>query len=134
MRNTLTTKELYDSLISKPDLHSIPELHDELLIWPLYADAYVRAYCDSYDTCIDIISNSSIRGSLVHWHPDETDMFDELYALGKKGNILVLKKTLFGTSVFYTGPADERPQSIKTGLYFGSTKYDGGQLIFLEQK
>ena len=58
MRNSKTTQELYEKLLEMPDLHSIPELDGEILIWKLYENAYVRAYCDSYDTCIDIISNS----------------------------------------------------------------------------
>ena len=78
MRNSKTTKELYEKLIQMPDLHSTPELDGEILIWKLYENAYVRAYCDSYDTCIDIISNSILVGSLTHWHPDEDDMFEEL--------------------------------------------------------
>ena len=55
MRNSKTTKELYDQIIQMTDIHSKPELNGEILIWKLYENAYVRAYCDSYDTCIDII-------------------------------------------------------------------------------
>ena len=90
-----------------PDLHSKPELDGEILIWKLYKNAYVRAYCDSYDTCIDIISNSILVGSLTHWHPDEDDMFDELYSLGKKGNILVIQNSLLLKGVFYKGAPNE---------------------------
>ena len=68
-----------------PDLHSEPELYDEILIWKLYKNAYVRAYCDHYDTCIDIISNSPFEGAIVHWHPEEDEMLNQLYFLGKKG-------------------------------------------------
>ena len=63
VRNSKSTKELYEKLLEMPDLHSTPELNGEILIWNLYKNAYVRAYCDSYDTCIDIISNSIIVGS-----------------------------------------------------------------------
>ena len=65
MKNSKTTKEIYEKLIQMPDLHSTPELDGEILIWKLYENAYVRAYCDSYDTCIDIISNSILIGSLT---------------------------------------------------------------------
>ena len=106
MRNTKTSKELYEKLLEMSDLHSIPELDGEILIWELYKNVYIRAYCDSYDTCIDIISISVFCPS-THWHPDEDDMFDELYSLGKKGNILVLKKFLIGTGVFYMGNPDK---------------------------
>ena len=126
MRNSMTTKELYEQLIQMPNLHSLPELDGEILIWKLYENAYVRAYCDSYDTCIDIISNSTFL-SLTHWHPDENDMFDELYTLGKKGNILVFKSSLMGTGVFYKGEPDKY-------RFNKNKKWHWGKLIYLEQK
>ena len=61
-------------------------------------------------------------------------MFNELYTLGKKGNMLVLKKSLFGTSIFYSGPSEAFPLADRRSLYFGKKKWDGGQLIYLEQK
>lgn len=127
MRNSKTTKELYEQLLLMPDLHSKPRLEGEILIWNLYSYAYVRAYCDSYDTCIDVISTSASVGSLVHWHPDEDDMFDELYALGKEGNILVLKKYLLGTGVFYMGEPQNYP-------FERRKKRHWGKLTYMEQK
>ena len=43
----MTTKEIYAHLIQKTDLHSQPELHDEILIWHLYENAYVQAFFDN---------------------------------------------------------------------------------------
>ncbi|MBR2889955.1 MAG: hypothetical protein IKC09_06755 [Oscillospiraceae bacterium] len=130
----MTTKELYDALICKPDLHSHPTLHDDILIWHLYQNAYVQAFCHDSDTTIDIVGNSMFTGSVIHWHPDEEDMIDELYNLGKCGNMLVLKKSLLGTSIFYTGPAQNLPLIDRAPQHFGKKKWDGGQLIYLEQK
>ena len=128
MRNSKTTKELYEKLLEMPDLHSVPELDGEILIWKLYKNAYVRAYCDSYDTCIEIISTSFTCPS-THWHPDEDDMLDELYLLGKKGNILVLKSFLMGmgTGVFYLGESEKYRFNKKR-------KWHWGKLTYLEQK
>ena len=134
MRITITTKDLYNGLRFRTDLHSIPEIHGNELIWRLYKNAYVRAYCDSYDTCIEIISTEYFNNNLIHWHPDEGEMFKELYSLGKKGNMLVLKKSLFGTSVFFNGPLEEYPFSDKREFHLGKKKWDGGKLIYLEQK
>ena len=130
----MTTKELYIHLIHKTDLHSQPELHDDILIWPLYTNAYIQAFCHDGDTSIDIINNAIFSGSMMHWHPDEDDMIDELYALGKKGNMLVLKKSLLGTSIFYSGSSENFPFTEKTPLHFGKKKWDAGQLVYLEQK
>ena len=120
MRNSKTTKELYEKLLEMPDLHSKPELDGEILIWKLYKNAYVRAYCDSYDTCIDIISNSAFVGSLTHWHPEEDEMLNQLYSLGKKGNILAFNNSYFiRTSIFYIGELQSGqglfPQDYQTG-------------------
>lgn len=129
MRNSKNTQALYEKLLEMQDLHSTPELDGEILIWKLYENAYVRAYCDSYDTYIGIISTSRSCPS-THWHPDEDDMFDELYSLGKKGNILVLKKYLFGIlgdGVFYMGEPDK--------YHFDKNKkWHWGKLTYLEQK
>lgn len=132
MRNPKTTTEIYEQLIKMPDLHSNPALDGETLIWPLYHNAYVLAFCSDNDTCIDIVSNSVFTGSLMHWHPAKEDMFDTLYALGKKGNMLVLKKSLLGTSIFYSGPSASFPLSDKREIHFGRKKWDGGQLVYLE--
>ena len=134
MRNSKTTKVLYERLLAMPDLHSKPELDGEILFWKLYKNAYVRAYCDSYDTCIEIISNSVFDGSLVHWHPDEEDMLNDLYSLGKKGNMCVIKKTLLGFSVFYMGNPSQYPLSDRRSWDFGKKKYEFGTLIYFEQK
>ena len=130
----MTTKELYDAIICKPDLHSHPVLHDNILVWHLYKNAYVQAFCNNGDTSIDIIGDSMFADSLMHWHPDEDDMISELYTLGKKGNMLVLKKSLFGTSIFYSGPSEGFPLPDKRELHFGKKKWDGGRFIYLEQK
>ena len=130
----MTAKELYDAIICKPDLHSRPILHDNILVWHLYKNAYVQAFCNDGDTAIDIVGNSVFTGSIMHWHPDEDDMIDELYALGKKGNMLVLKKSLLGTSTFYSGPFEKFLHDDVMPLHFGKKKWDGGQLVHLEQK
>lgn len=130
----MTTKEIYDAIICKPDLHSTPKLYDNVLVWHLFKNAYVQAFCHDGDTSIDIINNSVFSGSIMHWHPDEEDMIDELYTLGKKGNLLVLKKSLLGTSTFYAGPSENCPLTDRTSLHLGKKKWGSGHFIYLEQK
>jgi gliding motility-associated protein GldM len=74
------------------------------------------------------------RDFMIHVTGDEDEMLNELYTLGKKGNLLVLKKSLFGTSIFYSGPAEAFPLADRRSLHFGKKKWDGGQLVYLEQK
>lgn len=130
----MTTKEIYDAIIGKPCLHSTPELYDNILVWYLYENAYVQAFCNNGDSSIEIVSDSIWTGSIMHWHPDEEDMVDELYTLGKKGNMLVLKKTLLGTGIIYSGPSEHYLSAGKAPLHFGQKKWDSGQLICLRQK
>lgn len=110
MRNKITSREIYGKLTQTSNLHSMPLIDGDVIIWKIYVNAYIRAYCDSYDTCIELFDNLSDK-SIIHWHPDEDDMFDELCSLGKEGNILVLRKTILGKRVCYIGPEDKMPES-----------------------
>ena len=130
----MTMKDLYGALCQKTDLHSLPELYDSVLIWRLYPNAYIQASCDGGDATVHVMGDSLVSGSLMHWHPEPDDLVELLYSLGKKGNILVLKKSLLGTSTVYMGPPEQYPLSRKSGLYFGAKKWGGGQLICLEQR
>ena len=130
----MTTKELYDTIICKPDLHSLPQLYDNSLIWRLYKNAYIHACCNGTDSFIEIFSGDGFTGSLMRQRLDEDEMLNELHTLGKKGNMLVLKKSLLGTSVFYSGPSETFPLTDRRSLHFGKKKWDGGQLVYLEQK
>lgn len=130
----MTTKELYDTLISKPDLHSLPKLYDNSLIWHLYKNAYIHTYCNNEDATVEIFSGDGFSGSLMRWRFDEDEVVSELYTLGKKGNMLVLKKSLLGTSTFYSGPSENFLLSDRRKIFFGKKKWDGGQLVYLEQK
>ena len=88
----------------------------------------------SADSFIEIFGGDGFTGSLMRQRLDEDEMVNELYTLGKKGNMLVLKKSLFGTSVFYSGPSENFPLAERTSLHFGKKKWDGGQLVYLDQK
>ena len=98
----MTTKDLYALLLKMPDLHSTPKFDGNVLTWDLYENAQVRAYVDDYDTYCGIESKSIIIPSM-HWHPDEEDILEDLYTLGKKGNVVVLRSSLIVIEVFYMG-------------------------------
>ena len=127
-------KELYDILIQMPDLHSTPTFNGNILYWNLFKDAYVRAYCNDKDFYIEIVGVSLSNSGSVRWLTDQNSMLLELYSLGKKGNMCVIKKTLFGSRVFYMGNPSQYPLSDRRGWDLGKKKYDFGTLIYLEQK
>ncbi len=122
----MTTKDLYEFLVKMPNLHSMPIFDGHVLIWNLYENAKVRAYIDEYDTYCGVESES-IDFPSVHWHPEEKDMLEELYTLGKKGNVVVLKKSLIGVGVFYMGEPEKY-------IYTPSKKWHWGKLTYLSQK
>ena len=127
-------QELFDLLIQMPDLHSIPKFRDDGLSWYLYKDAYLRVYCAEDQFYIELVGASLSNSGSVRWLADKNSMLQELYALGKRGNLCVVKKTLFGSSVFYMGDPSQCPVADKRGWDLGKKKYDFGTLIYLEQK
>lgn len=123
----LNLQELYKMLISTDGLHSFPEIKNDFITWELYDNVRVEASIDEYDTIIDIINKNILYGSYMHWHPDVEEMYEELYNIGKKGNVLVLRKSLFGTQIYYLG----EPEKYR---FNKNKKWHWGKLIYLEQK
>ena len=127
-------QQLHDALIQMPDLHSSPTFNGNVLYWDLYKDAYIRAYCNDKDFYIEIVGIALSNSGSVRWLADKNSMLQELYSLGKKGNMCVIKKTLYGSSVFYIGSPSQYPFPDRRSWDFGKKKYDFGTLIHLEQK
>jgi len=121
-------------LIQMPDLHSIPTYNGNVIYWDLFKDAYIRAYCDDKNLYIEIVGVSLSNSGSMRWLTDKNSMLQELYSLGKQGNMCVIKKTLLGSRVFYIGNPSQYPLSDRRTWDFGKKKYDFGTLIYLEQK
>ena len=120
------TKELYEMLLNTQNLHSLPTLNNDELVWELYDKVTVKASIIQNSTMIEILRNNPFQTSLMHWHPTPETMYEELCQLGRKGHILVLRKTLFGTQTFYYGHPGgcELPKRMK---------HHWGRIIYLEQ-
>ena len=127
-------QQLHDALMQMPDLHSSPTFNGNTLYWDLYKDAYVRACCNDKDFYIEIVGIALSNSGSVRWLADKNSMLQELYSLGKEGNMCVIKKTLYGSSVFYMGSPSRYPFPDRRSWDFGKKKYDFGTLIYLEQK
>ena len=123
----LNTQELYRMLINTDGLHSFPQMENDTITWELYDNIYVEASISEYDTIIDIIHKNILYGSYMHWHPDIEEIYEELYNIGKKGNVLVLRKLLSGTQIYYLGAPDKY-------RFDKNKKWHWGRLIYLEQK
>ena len=127
-------EELYEMLLQMPDLHSTPTFNGNTLYWALYTDAYLRAYHQNENFYIEIVGTSVSYNGSVRWLTDKNSMLQELYSLGKKGNMCVVKKTLFGSRIFYMGEPSQFPLPSRRAWDFGKKKYDSGWLIYLNQK
>ena len=121
------SQELYKMLINTEGLHSLPKIKNDVITWELYDNIFVEASISEYDTIIDILRKNVLHGSYMHWHPDVEEMYEELYNIGKKGNILVLRKLFTGTEIYYLGAPDKY-------RFDKNKKWQWGKLIYLEQK
>jgi len=122
-----TSEELYKMVANTPDIHSMPELKDDVIKWNVYENVLVEAYVNEYDATIELIGENDLKDLNTHWHPDHDEIYDALIGIGKKGNILVLKKGLCNLNFLYAGDEDNfNSQNRK--------KRNPGQLIFVKQK
>lgn len=116
----MTTAELYERLAANPDLRGEIALEDDLIIWRVTSALTLDIAVSYKDTYV------GVNGALHHWHPDEDDIYDDLCAIGKRGNILVIRKTLASSEVFYSGAASEYRFSPNKKWHWGRLYYFGG--------
>lgn len=128
----MTAKELYHTLICKPDLHSMPKVFDNTLVWHLYQNAYIQVTCHSTDASVQIMDGRT--KPVVRWQLREDELAAQLYKLGQKGNLLILKKTLTGTEILYLGPAENTPLPHRKSFYWGPGPLNYGSLLYFDQK
>lgn len=119
--------DLYGMLLKEGSLHSVPQLKEDVIQWNLYEKVRVEASVNEVACTVEILRDGFLELSLMHWHSDPEEILRELLDLGRKGNILVLRKTLLGTETFYIGPENDYP-------YAPRTKWHWGRLIYLKQK
>lgn len=122
-----TTDQLYRIITDTPDIHSMPELKDDVIKWNVYEDVLIKARVDEYDTIIELIGKNDLRDLDTHWHPEHDEIYDNLIELGKKGNVIVLKKRFENLDVLYIGD-EENFNSQRT------KKRNSVHLIYVKQK
>jgi len=125
--------QLYQGLSETPGLHSVPQLDGQLLFWKLYKDASVFIQCSDDTAYIEIVSDQLFQGTFMRWTLPEEQALRQLQALGKRGHMLVIKKSLYATEVFYLGVPEQFPLPEQHPFYTGRKKWDSGRLIYLEQ-
>lgn len=112
----VNSKELYDMMCKTPDLCGSFEITENNSIrWALHDEIQITIGVDPRDCCIDISKKlfGKIDNSITHWHPSIYEIYEEVCAIGKRGNILVLKVIPASSSVLYMGDKDNCPYSVE---------------------
>ena len=125
--------QLHKSLSEATDLRCVPQLDGQLLFWKLYKDASVFVQCSDDTAHIEIVNDRLVQDTVIQWTLPKDQALRQLLALGKRGHMLVIKKTIHATEVFYLGPPDQFPLQQQQPFFASRKKWDSGSLIYLEQ-
>lgn len=104
-------KELYELLLNTPDLCGNFELIGEEIHWE-YKDlalTIARLY-------IDVVG-------LTHWHPSDSEIYDDVCAITKSGSVLVIQKSPSASCVLYKGKKEKCPYAPNKKGFFSKIYY-----------
>lgn len=124
-----STKELYEKMLGTPDLRGKFELTNKTIFWNLFDGFDIQISIEPPATHFGVCkkSRSNLTVALADWHPDEETVFEQVCAIGLKGNVLVIRKNWFWTSVVYMGKEENCPYSQKK-------KWSWGKIYYLKAK
>ena len=119
------TKELYEKMCNTPDLCGTFELEGETILWNLFEGYNIQISVDPRDNYFNIEKKSigNLADQITHWHPEADEIYEEVCNIGLKGNVLVIRKNLFCTSVLYMGKEENCPYSSKKNWSWGKILY-----------
>ena len=120
-----TTEELYQMLLQNADRAGKIELVGDALFW-MFSTFWVYAYVDGNEGYISVSKNKRHwwqSDTLLHWHPRKEEIYDQLSAIGKRGNILVIRTSPLFSDVFYLGAESEYPYSSDKKRHWGRLHY-----------
>ena len=125
------SKELYEMMLQTPNLCGSFELTDdgEKIMWHLYENILIEINVDS-QACYFGVSKllfGKIESGITHWHPSIFEIYDEVYSIGKRGNVMVLRSTVGCGALMYSGSKADCP-------YSPDKKYLLGKYYYLEAK
>ncbi len=127
----VNTSELYEMMKETTFLCGEFYISDEdNIIWNLYDGIQIKIGVDPSDCYIGVRKKSSslITSEITHWHPTIFEIYDTVCKLGKRGNILLIRKFMLGDSVLYIGRKQICPYKEKERYYFA------GKMYFFEAK
>ncbi len=120
MQNPKLILGLYEQMKQNPNLSGSYKLVDNSLIeWKLF-DGFSVQLAEDY-IGIERLLFGKIPDAFIHWHPQDDEIYEDVCAIGEKGNVTVVKKDLFGDSLLYAGKAENCPNKRKR--FFGRYYY-----------
>lgn len=98
-----TLEALYHALRQTPGLRGEMKYLNDRILWTLSEELLLEITGGCGDFTIEIPRFD------YHWHIEDEDVYSELCEVGRPGNVLILRKTLFCTSTVYCGPRANAP-------------------------
>ena len=138
-----SSEELFEMIENTPNLCGLFEHNEntEIVYWKPFVDntAKFTDICNrivisidfDYEECLITVSKQLFKGKsdlpITHLDTTEYEIYDKVCNIGKRGNVLVIRKLLFYDKILYIGPKKDCP-------YSEDKKYLFGEYYFLEAK
>ena len=118
------TKELYHAMQQLPDLcgHLALLGNGQSIEWML-CDGVKLEICFELEATMICATDTKLRQEITHWHPEPFDILDEVYKLGRRGNVLVLRSHGRSGSLLYLGKEEDCPHEPTKNPRFGRYYY-----------
>ena len=109
--------QLYEQLLKTPNLVGEFELVDKDAIHWTYGELFLEI-SDEYIAINVKYGRRKSYANLTHWHPETSEIYDEIVFITQKGNATVVKTALGGATLLYLGKKEDCPyKATKRGLF-----------------
>lgn len=120
------TQELYDMMLATPDLCGDFLIAENGNIhWNLYKDIQIEIGVHTEDCYFSIDKKlfGEIKSEIIHWHPTNFEIYNDVCNIGMPGSVLVIQTIMSGASVLYMGDERNCPYSPNKKVLFGKYYY-----------
>ena len=127
LRIPQSSAELYDMMQKTPDLCGEYALTEdgESIRWRVREDIQITLGVDPHDCCMSVerLLLGKSESGITHWHPTPFEMYDEVCKIGRRGNVLVLRRRAGSSAVLYSGRKEDCPYKPDQKVLFGKYYY-----------
>lgn len=89
------------------------------IVWELYESFQIEISAD----CLTVYQQGSgkRKRQVTHWHPSPFQICDQVYQMGRRGNVLVIRRFFAGAKVLYMGRRENCPYKERKCPLLGKT-------------